>query len=163
VSGAASGEEPPISARSDDIVPERLRDRLERSMAGHEPEFERFFLFHFFGLSVTYGPETCRVDLPVEPFMFNPQGSLHGGIITLALDVSMGHLLRNEGATSVTLELNTNFVRAVTGPAYCEARFLKLGRRVAHVASDLLDDQDRLCASATATFLRLPDQSGEGA
>jgi uncharacterized protein (TIGR00369 family) len=142
---------------------ERLRARLDESLTGHEEAFEKFFLFRFFGLSISYGSQTSRVDIPVESFMYNPQGSLHGGIIVMALDISMGHLLRNEGAHGVTLELNTNFVRAVRGPAHCDARFLKLGRRVAHVASDLLDSQDRLCASATATFLRAQEpEDGTG-
>jgi uncharacterized protein (TIGR00369 family) len=134
-----------------------LRRRFEAAVAGHEAEFERFFLFRFLDLAVTYGAGTCRVDLPVHPLLFNPNGTLHGGIITTALDVSMGHLLRNEGAPGVTLELHTSFVRAVRGRAYCQARVRKLGRRVAHVASDLFDERDRLCAAATATFLRTSD------
>ena len=125
-------------------------------MEDQEPEFEKFFLFRLFGLSVTYGPETCRVDIPVDTLMFNPQGSLHGGVIALAMDVSMGHLLKNEDKQGVTLELHTNFMRAVRGPAYAQSRFLKVGRRVGHVASELFDDQDRLCASSSATFLRVP-------
>jgi uncharacterized protein (TIGR00369 family) len=132
-----------------------LRGRFEEALAEHEPEFERFFLFRFFGLEVSYGPGTCRVDIPVDGSMYNPQGTVHGGVIALALDVSMGHLLRNEGTPGVTLELHTNYVRGVQGPAYCRSRILKAGRRVAHVGSELFDDRDRLCASATATFLRV--------
>jgi uncharacterized protein (TIGR00369 family) len=142
----------------DDLVhldADLMRARFERALADHEPEFERFFLFRFFGLQVTYGEGTCRVDIPVDGSMYNPQGSVHGGVIALALDVSMGHLLRNEGTPGVTVELHTNYMRPVQGPAYCQSRILKAGRRVAHVASDLFDDQDRLCAAATATFVRI--------
>lgn len=150
-----------IIGEADDIASEQLRARFEAALEHHEPEFERFFLFRFFGLSVTYGPETCRVDIPAETLMFNPQGSLHGGVIALAMDVSMGHLLENENKQGVTLDLHTSFVRAVRGPAYARSRFLKVGRRVAHVASELFDDQDRLCASSTATFLRVPPPGAE--
>lgn len=132
-----------------------MHARLEAAIQGHESEFERFFLFRFFGLSVSYGDETCRVDIPVQPWMFNPQGSLHGGVIVMALDISMGHLLRNEDKAGVTVELHTNFMRAVTGPAYARSRFLKVGRRIGHVASELFDAEDRLCASATGTFVRV--------
>ena len=154
-----------ITTNDDSLDHEVLRARFEDALAHHEPEFERFFLLRFFGLSVSYGPETCRVDIPVDRSMFNPQDSLHGGVIVLALDVSMGHLLRNEGKQGVTVELHTNFLRAVRGPAYAQARILRAGRRVAHVASDLYDADDRLCASATATFLRVdaPRPGGSGA
>lgn len=144
-----------IIDRHDDIsgLSGDLRARLEAAIEGHELEFERFFLFRFLGLSVSYGDESCRVDIPVQPWMYNPQGSLHGGLIVTALDISMGHLLRNEGKPGVTVELHTNFMRAVTGPAYAESRFLKVGRRIGHVASELFDADDRLCASATGTFV----------
>ncbi len=151
--GPAIGEPP------DDITPDQLRARFEAALDGHEPAFERFFLFRFFGLSVSYGPQTCRVDFPGGQLMFNPQGSLHGGVLVLAMDVSMGHLLTNEATPGVTLDLHTSFLRAVRGPGYAQARFLRAGRRVAHVASDLFDDQDRLCASATGTYLLLDPPS----
>lgn len=143
-------------------VPEistELRARFEAAVAGHEPEFERYFLFRFFGLSVSYEPGGCRVDVPVDRSMFNPQGSLHGGVTALALDVAMGHLLRHEGERGVTAELHINFLRAVTGPAYAQARIPRAGRRIAHVASELFDQDDLLCATATATatFVRAPD------
>lgn len=150
-----------MGASPDDIDPEGLRARFEAALDGHEPEFERFFLLRFFGLSVSYGSQTCRVDFPGEQLMFNPQGSLHGGVLVLAMDVSMGHLLANEATPGVTLDLHTNFVRGVHGPGHAQAHFLRRGRRVAHVASELYDDRDRLCASATATYLLL-DQGAAG-
>ena len=131
-----------------------MRERFEAALAEQDPRFEHFFLFQMFGLSVTYGPETCRVDIPVDGSMYNPQGSLHGGVIVLVLDVSMGHLLRNEQKQGVTVELHTNFLRPVIGPAYAEARLMRAGRRVAQVTSEMFDADDRLCASATATFIR---------
>jgi uncharacterized protein (TIGR00369 family) len=135
-----------------------IRQRFEAAVDGHEPEFERFFLFRFLGLSATYGPGTCRIDVPAEPLLYNPHGTLHGGIIALVIDVSMGHLLRNEGYPGVTVDLHTNFLRAVRGPAAATATISKAGRRIVHVASDVTDDQGRSCATATATYVR-PDPS----
>lgn len=133
------------------------RERFERAVADHAPEFERFFLARFFDLRITYGDDTCRVDIPVADYMDNPQGSLHGGVIALAMDVSMGHLCNRFLSVAVTLEMKTQYLRAVRGPCWCEATFLKKGRQVVHLESRLHDGSDRLCAVATSTWSRLPD------
>jgi uncharacterized protein (TIGR00369 family) len=131
------------------------RARFERALEHHRPEFGAFFLARFLGLQVTYGDRTCRVDLPTADYMHNPQGSLHGGVIAIALDVSMGHLLHRFLRTGVTLEMKTQYLRPVRGPCWCQARFTKAGRRVVFSESKLYDDQDRLCAVATATWMLL--------
>jgi uncharacterized protein (TIGR00369 family) len=140
------------------------RRRFEKAIVEQEPEFGKFFLAQFFGVNVTYGDETCRVDLPVSDYLFNPQGSLHGGVIAFALDVSMGHLCNRFLTTGVTLEMKTQFLRPVTGDCRCEASFLKKGKRVAFVESRLLDHEDRLAALATSTWMLLsrPTETRQG-
>lgn len=137
---------------------ERLaRERFESAIEGHRPAFGEFFLARFFGLTVTYGDQTCRVELPTADYMYNPQGSLHGGVIQVALDVSMGHLNHHFLRTGVTLEMKTQFLRPVTGPCWCEASFTKTGRTVVFSESRLFDEAGRLCAVANATWLLRPD------
>jgi uncharacterized protein (TIGR00369 family) len=131
------------------------RRRFERAISEGRPEFERFFLARFFDLAISYGDETCRVDLPVSDYLYNPQGSLHGGAIAFALDVSMGHLCNRFLSTGITLEMKTQFLRPVNGDCHCEASFLKKGRRMAFVESRLFE-QDRLAAVASSTWLLLP-------
>ncbi len=131
-------------------------------MASHRPAFGEFFLARFLGLEVRYGDRTCRVDLPVADYMYNPQGSLHGGVIQLVLDVSMGHLNHRFLRTGVTLEMKTQFLRPVTGPCWCEARFTKAGRRVVFSESRLYDAADRPCAIANATWLLSPEGTPVG-
>jgi uncharacterized protein (TIGR00369 family) len=120
----------------------------------HVPGFETFFLAKFFGAEVSYTEETCIVDLRVNDFMFNPQGSLHGGVISFALDVSMGHLIhRTIGRAAATLEMKTQYMRpAVSGRVRCEARFLKRGRTVSFLESRMTDAQGKVVAAATATW-----------
>jgi uncharacterized protein (TIGR00369 family) len=140
------------------------KERFEHALEHHRPVFGEFFLARFLGLQVSYGDQTCRVDLPTAEYMYNPQGSLHGGVIAIAMDVSMGHLNHRFLRTGVTLEMKTQFLRPVTGPCWCEARFTKTGRRVVFSESKLYDDRDRLCAVATATWMLLdaPDADGVG-
>lgn len=135
-------------------------DRVEQALGLYPGDFDRFFLLRFLGLEVSYGPGSCTVTLPTSPYMSNPQGTLHGGIIALAADVSMGHLCHRELSTSVTLDMNLRFLRPVTGPARCEARFLKPGRQVVHLVSEVYAPDDRLAAVATATWFRLPESPG---
>lgn len=138
------------------------RERFETAVREHEPAFERFFLARFFGLEVAYddASETCTVDLPYGDYLNNPQGSLHGGVIVTAMDVSMGHLCHRYLGTGVTLEMKTQFLRPVRGPSRCQARFLKKGRRIVFLTSTLTDEGGRPCAVATATWSLLAEGGG---
>lgn len=120
----------------------------------HVPAFETFFLAKFFQAEVSYTQDTCIVELPVQDYMYNPQGSLHGGVIAFALDVSMGHLIRHTvGRAAVTLEMKTQYMRpALAGRVRCEARFLKRGRTVSFMESRMTDAEGRVVAAATATW-----------
>jgi len=69
------------------------RNLVEMAMGDGRQEFGSFFLSRLFGMTVSYEADTSVVMLDVKPFMYNPQGSLHGGVLATALDISMGHLL----------------------------------------------------------------------
>lgn len=138
------------------------RERFETALREQEPAFERFFLARLFGIEVAYDDldETCTVSMPYDDYMGNPQGSLHGGVVATALDISMGHLCHRFLRTGVTLEMKTQFLRPVLGPSRCEARFSKKGRRIVFTESTLKDGEDRPCATATATWMLLDEARG---
>jgi uncharacterized protein (TIGR00369 family) len=127
---------------------------FQNAIETHVPAFETFFLAKFFGAQISYTDETCIVEIPVNDFMFNPQGSLHGGVIAFALDVSMGHLIHHTiGRAAITLEMKTQYMRpAVAGRVRCEARFLRRGRTVSFLESRMTDAEGKLVATATATW-----------
>ena len=85
----------------------QARAAFEEALRTHSPGFGTFFLARLLGLDITYGEATCTVRLDVKEFMFNPQGSLHGGIIATVLDISMGHLLTHSTGVGMTLQMNT--------------------------------------------------------
>ena len=68
----------------------------ERSLSSDKQEFGSFYLLRFLGAEINFEPNKCIVSLESVPPMFNPQGTLHGGIITTIMDISMGHLIKNE-------------------------------------------------------------------
>jgi acyl-CoA thioesterase len=147
----------PLAANESGVDPEAVRARVEDALATARPAFGRFFLARLLDLTITYDDDaqTCTVDLPYNDFLRNPQGSLHGGVIAIAMDISMGHLCHRFLSTSVTLEMQLRYFRPVRGASTCTARMLKPGRRIVHLESRLTDDQGRLAAFATASWHRL--------
>jgi len=137
-----------------------IRARLDEALRETQPDFGAFFLLRLFGLDVSYGEETCTVRIPTSAEMFNPQGtSLHGGVLTMAVDISMGHLCKRFLSTCVTVDMDLKYLRPINGPARCEASFLKKGRRLVTVQTRVFDQRDRLAAFATATWYRLPEDT----
>ncbi len=134
-----------------------VRARVEDALATSRPEFGRFFLARLLDLTITYDDENQRtsVDLPFADFLRNPQGSLHGGVIATAMDISMGHLCHRYLSTAVTIEMQMRFFRPVTGDCRAEGRLIRPGKRIVHLESRLYDDGDRLAASGTGSWLRL--------
>jgi uncharacterized protein (TIGR00369 family) len=98
----------------------------------------------------------------VYDFLFNPHGSLHGGVIATVLDISMGHLLQQQyGRAGSTLQLNIQYVRALrSGRAECEAEVIHRGRRIAFQQTRRFEEAPQLAASATSTW-KIPASEGE--
>src|SRR5690606_5611560 len=105
-------------------------------------------------LDISYPADICRIRFPVRDFLFNPQGTLHGGVIATVMDISMGHLLKHTfGAGGATLEMKLQYMRPVMPPhATCEGAFLRKGRNISFLESRLWDAEGNLCVHATATW-----------
>lgn len=136
-------------------------DAATRAAGEATAEFGNFFLARFLDLAITYDDtdRTCTVHLPYAPHLCNPQGSVHGGIITTALDISMGHLCHHYLTTAVTIEMQQRFFRPLTGDGRCVGGILRAGRRLVHLESRLFDEQDRLVASSTGCWHLLASES----
>lgn len=139
------------------IDEDKARARFEDALATYRQEFETFFLARLFDLGFEYGEDFCRISFPVEEFLFNPQGSLHGGAIATVMDISMGHLLKHAtGTPGATLEMKVQYMRPLTkGTATCEGRILRRGRSLCFLESRMFDGDGKLAAMATSTW-KLP-------
>ena len=135
------------------------RDAFEAALQSYRPDFGVFFLARFLGLDISYGDEVCVIEIDVKEFMFNPQGSLHGGVIAFALDVAMGHLIKRAiGRPGITLEMKTQYLRpAGAGRIRCEGRFLKKGRSIQSLEARMWNQDGKLAAVATSTWQMLPE------
>ena len=132
------------------------RAALERALETHEQDFGKFFLARFFGCEFEYTDDACRVSFEMTDFMTNPQGGLHGGVIAFVLDISMGHLLWKKAGAGTTLEMKVQYARAArAGRLTATARFLRQGRSISYLRSELTDESGELIAFATSTWMSL--------
>ena len=97
-----------------------------------------------------------------EEFHYNPIGGVHGGFAATLLDSALGcavHTTLPQGTAYTTLQLNVNFVRAIsteTGMLRCEARVIHQGRQMATAEAALTDADGKLYAHGTTTCLIFP-------
>lgn len=132
-------------------------EAAEKAADSTRQEFGDFFLSRFLGLSIDYQDEeqACVVHLPYSAHLCNPQGSVHGGMLSTVMDISMGHLCHRYLSTAMTIEMNLRFFRPLTSAGTATGRILKAGRRLVHLESRLSDDQGRLVAHAVGSWHRL--------
>jgi uncharacterized protein (TIGR00369 family) len=126
-----------------------LRDRVARSP------------FHgWVGIRLSaVEPGSSELVLDLEPHHFNPQGIVHGGIISLMADTAIGVALRSRlrpGLTHRTAQLNVHFVRSAdSGRVIARGRAVHSGKRMGYGEADVLDEAGTLLARASATFIVL--------
>ena len=131
----------------------KAREAFEQAIGSYVQEFNHFFLAKLFGLDIRYEENACIVEFDVEDYMFNPQGSLHGGIISFAMDVSMGHLLNHLGGPGITLEMKVQFMQPVrSGKVRAVGTIVKKGRKICFLRSEMYDSEQNLIAHATSTW-----------
>ncbi len=115
-----------------------------------------FPLQEFLGFSIERGHHRATASLDLDERHLNPNGVAHGAVAFTLMDTAMGAAVMSaleEGSACATIELHTRFHRAVSsGRVTAEATVLTAGRRVVHLQATTRDDEDRIVASATASF-----------
>jgi uncharacterized protein (TIGR00369 family) len=104
-------------------------------------------------------PGRATFGLDVGEHLYNPIGSVHGGIFATLLDSAMGcavHSTLPAGRAYTTLELKVNLVKALTvdtPKVTAEGEVISAGRRVATASGRLVGPNGTLFAHATTTCL----------
>jgi uncharacterized protein (TIGR00369 family) len=130
-----------------------VQSLVDRAVADPRQEFGSFFLSRLLGLCIGYEGERCIVEFDACRPLFNPQGSLHGGVLATAMDISMGHLLHHVAGAGATLEMKIQFLAPVTsGTIRCEASFLRRGRSLSFLMSEAFQKDGDIVAHATSTW-----------
>jgi uncharacterized protein (TIGR00369 family) len=108
----------------------------------------------------------------IEPaeYLYNPIGSVHGGVAATVLDSVMGcaiHTTLPQGTAYSTVELSVNYVRPITAETprlFGRGEVVHAGRRLATAEARLTDADGRLYAHGTTTCLVMkvgPAQPGQ--
>jgi len=106
--------------------------------------------------------------LAVGEHLYNPIGSVHGGVFCTLLDSAMGcavHASLDRGQAYTTLELKVNFVKALTTKTpdvVATGQVVSDGRRVITASGQITGPDGTLYAHATTTCLVLPLRSAAG-
>jgi uncharacterized protein (TIGR00369 family) len=134
-------------------------DYIRAIFAGELPAPPISTLMGFRGVEAE--PGRALFEMEPGPQHYNPIGSVHGGIALTLLDSAMGcavHTLLDAGVGYTTIEVKTNFVRAITadtGVIRCEGTVIHKGSRVATAEGRLTDAAGKLLAHGTTTCLIL--------
>jgi uncharacterized protein (TIGR00369 family) len=115
------------------------------------------------GMTITL-VEPGHVVFALEPaeWMYNPIGSVHGGIAATVLDSSLGcavHTTLDAGVAYTTSDLQVRYVRAMSagiGRVLAESKVVHSGRKLATAEGRLYAESDgRLFAHASTSCLIL--------
>ena len=96
--------------------------------------------------------------MPAE-YMFNPIGTVHGGMITTILDSAIGCAVQTTlpaGAMYTSIDIHVRFLRGVTlasGELTATGTVVHNGRRLASGEAVLQDQGGRICATATSSCM----------
>ena len=130
---------------------------IQRMAAGELPGPSMAQTLNFWMETVERGRVVFRGE-PRAGF-FNPLGTVHGGWCATLLDSCMGcavHTTLGVGVGYTTIEIKTNFVRALTldsGPVDAEGTVTHSGRRIALAEGRITDTQGRLIATGSTSCL----------
>jgi uncharacterized protein (TIGR00369 family) len=105
-------------------------------------------------------------SLDVGEHLYNPIGSVHGGVFCTLLDSAMGcavHATLDRGQAYTTLELKVNLVKALTvstPSVVATGQVISAGRRVVTASGQITGPDGTLYAHATTTCLVFEPRPG---
>jgi uncharacterized protein (TIGR00369 family) len=127
-------------------------------------------------IAALLGMSILRVDpgevafgLDIGEHLYNPIGSVHGGVFCTLLDSAMGcavHACLDRGLAYTTLELKVNIVKALTvktPSVVATGQVVSAGRRVITASGQITGPDGTLYAHATTTCLVLEPRPAAGA
>ncbi len=106
-------------------------------------------------------PGEVTFSLEIGEYLYNPIGSVHGGVFCTLLDSAMGcavHASLERGQAYTTLELKVNIVKALTiktASVVATGQVISAGRRVRTASGQITGPDGTLYAHATTTCLVL--------
>ena len=98
----------------------------------------------------------AAVSLKAEERHLNPSGTVHGGVISTLIDVSMAEALNTmteEEEQPFTIQITVNYMRpGKPGTLTSTAEVRKGGERITIVEAEVVQEEDEVIALATGTY-----------
>jgi uncharacterized protein (TIGR00369 family) len=143
-------------------------DKLKSKLLAFAQDFSFFKLVGFEVLDC--GPKWSRCQIRIRPELLNPNGVLHGGVISTLIDagITQAMLMTDEyqvvrdtqGAMS-TVDLHVKYLRPISsGLAICESNIVHLGKRIVHAQSEVKTGDGKAIALGSASMILVAGQSG---
>jgi uncharacterized protein (TIGR00369 family) len=135
---------------------EAERERISRIFS--EVPFVRHLQFDL----ISFGRGTAVVGATARSEYLQNHGVLHGGFTASVIDTAtafaiIGHLA--EGESTTTVDLTIHYLRPITaGTIKASALVVRAGRRIITATAEVTDDDGRLCAMASTTYIRIDRQ-----
>jgi uncharacterized protein (TIGR00369 family) len=102
-------------------------------------------------------PGLVTMTLPIGEYLYNPIGSVHGGVAATLLDSVMGcavHSVLPAGTAYSTLEIKISYIRPITeatGLITGKGRVINAGRKAAFAEGTITDAAGKIYATGTTT------------
>ena len=112
---------------------------------------------HLVGTALSSAEEgRAEVSLRAEERHLNPSGTVHGGVISTLIDVSMAEALNTmteEDEQPFTIQITVNYMRpGKPGTLTSTAEVRKGGERITIVEAEVVQEEDEVIALATGTY-----------
>jgi uncharacterized protein (TIGR00369 family) len=114
---------------------------------------------------VSSGNGQSCLRMTLQPAQTNQLGMAHGGLLMTLLDVTMAQAARSIGPdrSLITIEMKTTFFQPARGVLTGQGTLLHATGSMAFTEGQVIDEQGRKCAHATATFRYLNVKPDPGA
>ena len=87
---------------------------------------------------------------------FNPNGTVHGGLIFGLADTAMGTLCYAKGTKGATIDSNISYLKPCKGETIkCIATTVKIGNTIGVYKAEIYNSKNELAAIATANYIFL--------
>lgn len=108
-------------------------------------------------IDLRHGEAELGIDMRDE--LRQPHGLLHGGVTATLIDKAMAFAIRTHlghDEKTATIDLKIHYVRPhISGRITCIARVVRAGRRIFTVSAEVMNDENKLIATAISAYTRI--------
>ena len=114
---------------------------------------------------VDYCEGCTTLEIDVDERLYNPMGTLHGGVYCDIADAAMGisfFTTLDDDETYTTVDLNMTFLKPVLeGKLLASSKIIKRGRRLGYMECDITNEEGVLVGKANSTCIVLKNTANK--